>query len=353
MNKIAQCSTTTLKDQCVTLDQLQRPLQDLRISVIDQCNLRCPYCMPAVTKPLLYQFLKTDELLTFEEIERIARQCAELGVRKIRLTGGEPLLKENLADLIHRLNQIEGIDNIALTTNGIYLSQYARVLKEAGLGRITVSVDTLNEEIFRILSGNRGSVRQVLEGIREAQRQGFSPIKINAVIQKNINEKDILDLARYFRGSDCIVRFIEFMDVGNANNWSCKAVVPSQDILNALDALFPLECTEPNYRGEVAQRYRYIDGQGEIGFVSSVSQPFCGDCTRLRLSADGTLYPCLFAGNGLPLRDCLRQGLEDSKLGEMISRFWRKREDHYSELRTSLQRQNIKREKVEMYKIGG
>ncbi|HEX7914569.1 MAG TPA: GTP 3',8-cyclase MoaA, partial [Rudaea sp.] len=276
-------------------DALARPLRDLRISVIDRCNFRCPYCMPEDQYAQDYEFLSKDQRLRFEEIERLARAFAALGVRKLRLTGGEPLLRRDLPHLVEQLARISGIDDIAMTTNGVLLPKFAQVLRDAGLHRLTVSLDTLDADTFRKLSGGRGEVAEVLAGIEAAERAGFSKIKLNCVVMRGVNDAQVLDLVERFRGTGYIVRFIEYMDVGTVNHWRGDAVVPSAELIARIGARWPLESLQPNYRGEVAERYRFADGAGEVGFISSVSQPFCGDCSRARLSADGKLYTCLFA----------------------------------------------------------
>ena len=335
-------------------DKLNRPIHDLRISVIDRCNFRCTYCMPEKEYSEHYQFLKKKEWLSFEEIFRLTQLFVSVGVTKVRLTGGEPLLRPGLSDLIRRLNQIPRIEDLALTTNGSLLIQQAQALKEAGLKRLTVSLDTLDEEIFYAMSGNLGSVEDVLEGIKGAERAGFKEIKINVVIQKGINEHTILDLVKYFKGTDHIIRFIEYMDVGNCNHWKSEFVVPSAEIVRRINEVFPLKLVKANYPGEVASRYQYQDGQGEIGFISSVTQPFCGSCSRLRLSTDGKIYTCLFAGQGTDLRTRLKEGASDEELLSIINSVWKKREDRYSETRFNLStsKSNPIR-KVEMFQIGG
>jgi GTP 3',8-cyclase len=334
-------------------DTLNRPLRDLRISVMDRCNFRCPYCMPRETFHEKYQFLRTAERLSFEEIVRLTRLFVPLGVRKLRLTGGEPLLRANLADLIGDLTNIPGIDDVALTTNGVLLAQHASELKAAGLKRITVSLDSLDQEVFAKMNGGLGRVEDVLSGIEHARRAGLDPIKINAVIQRGMNDHTALDLVERFRGTGIIVRFIEYMDVGNKNHWQPTLVVPSKELAARIDARWPLEPLERNYRGEVAERYAFKDGGGEVGFISSVTQPFCGDCSRARLSSDGKLYTCLFATQGTSLRDALRAGASDEEIGEIIRNVWLKRGDRYSEMRADLRRSADTQPKVEMYYIGG
>lgn len=334
-------------------DALRRPIRDLRISVMDRCNFRCPYCMPRETYHEKYRFLASAERLSFEEIVRVARLFVQLGVSKLRLTGGEPLLRANLADLIGDLTAIAGIEDVALTTNGVLLTQHAAELKAAGLKRVTVSLDSLDPQVFARMSGGLGSVDEVLDGIEHARRAGLTPIKVNAVIQRGINDATATALVEHFRGTDVIVRFIEYMDVGNRNAWREELVVPSKELLARISARWPLQALEPNYSGEVAERYAFADGGGEIGFISSVTQPFCGNCSRARLSSDGVLYTCLFATNGTSLRDSLRSGASDEQLLERIRAVWLGRADRYSELRARLRENAAGSPKVEMYYIGG
>jgi cyclic pyranopterin phosphate synthase len=334
-------------------DTLARPLRDLRISVMDRCNFRCPYCMPRETFHEQYRFLGSHERLSFDEIVRLARLFVQLGVRKLRLTGGEPLLRANLADLIGDLTAIAGVDDVALTTNGILLARYASELKAAGLQRITVSLDSLDREVFARMSGGFDGVDEVLEGIEHARRADLTPIKINAVVQRGVNDHTVLDLVERFRGTRVIVRFIEYMDVGNRNHWRSELVVPSKELAATIGARWPLKPLEPSYRGEVAERYAFADGAGELGFISSVSQPFCGGCSRARLSSDGVLYTCLFATHGTSLRDALRGGASDDALLELMRGVWLKRADRYSELRASVRHAAPEARKVEMFYIGG
>jgi GTP 3',8-cyclase len=334
-------------------DRLDRPLRDLRISVMDRCNFRCPYCMPREQFHEAYRFLKSSQRLSFEEILRLTRLFVAQGVRKIRLTGGEPLLRANLADLIGDLTGIAGVDDVALTTNGILLERHAAELKAAGLNRITVSLDSLDQEVFARMSGGFGGVSEVLAGIEAAQRADLTPIKINAVIQRGLNDRTVLDLVDRFRGTGIIVRFIEYMDVGNRNHWEADRVVPSKELAGLINARWPIEPMERNYRGEVARRYGFSDGAGEVGFISSVTQAFCGDCSRARLSSDGALYTCLFAANGTSLRDPLRAGATDEELSQLLRTIWFAREDRYSELRAKLRQDGGDHTKVEMYYIGG
>ncbi len=338
-------------------DTYGRPLRDLRISVTDRCNFRCPYCMPAELFGERYEFLPKPEILTFEEIERVARICVALGAHKLRITGGEPLVRAQLPRLIELLSGVEGVADIALTTNGSLLPQHAEALAAAGLRRVTISLDSLDPEIFEAMSGVGFKIERVLAGIEAAERAGLLPIKLNCVVQRDMNDGGLVELAKRFRGRNHIVRFIEFMDVGTLNGWELSKVVPAAEILARLDAELPLEPVEPNYPGEVAQRYRYRDGSGEIGIIASVSQPFCGDCTRARLSADGHLVTCLFAKGGHDLKTPMRAGATDAELAELIAGVWRRRDDRYSEQRASqtpdLARERGSGKKIEMYRIGG
>ncbi len=334
------------------VDTRNRPLRDLRISVMDRCNFRCPYCMPEDKYHKDFEFLKSSERLSFEEILRLAQVFAGLGVHKLRLTGGEPLLRPGIADLVGDLSRVPGIDDVALTTNGILLAQHAAGLKAAGLSRVTVSLDSLDEQVFLQMSGGRGSTGQVLDGIVAALTAGLTPIKINAVVKRGINEHTVVDLVERFRTTGVIVRFIEYMDVGTINHWQASDCVPSRELLAMIGARWPLTAVRANYHGEVAERYQFDDGMGEVGFISSVSEPFCGSCTRARLSSDGQLFTCLFASRGMDLKGPLRAGASDDELRALISGVWGAREDRYSELRAS-QRKGDKDDKVEMYYIGG
>ncbi len=330
-------------------DALGRPVRDLRISVTDRCNFRCVYCMPKEVYGRDYRFLERRELLSFEEIEHLTRAFAGLGVEKVRLTGGEPLLRRELERLVEMLAAIPGLD-LTLTTNGSLLPKKAQSLAEAGLRRVTISLDSLDDEVFRTMNDVDVPVERVLAGIEAAAAAGLAPVKVNMVVKRAVNEESVLPMARYFRGSGHILRFIEYMDVGHTNGWRLDDVVPAAEIVAAIDADLPLEPLEPNYPGEVARRYRYADGSGEIGVIASVTQPFCGACTRARLSAEGRLYTCLFATNGHDLRALLRGGATDAEVGEAISSVWRARGDRYSELR-SAETANLPR--VEMSYIGG
>ncbi|MDE2343082.1 MAG: GTP 3',8-cyclase MoaA [Betaproteobacteria bacterium] len=330
-------------------DTLGRPLRDLRISVTDRCNFRCTYCMPREIFGPDHAFLPRPELLSFEEVSRLARLFRDLGVNKIRLTGGEPLLRKQIESLIAQLAAIPGLD-LTLTTNGALLARKAQALKDAGLRRVTVSLDALDDPTFMRMNDADFKVAQVLDGIEAAQRAGFAPIKVNAVIQRGVNEHAVEELARHFRGSGVILRFIEFMDVGATNGWRMNDVVGAAEILGRLQQHWPLEPVDPNYPGEVAERYRYRDGSGEIGLIASVTQPFCRGCTRLRLSTDGRLYTCLFATEGVDIKTPLRAGADDETLVQTISRLWQQRSDRYSEIRTEA---GQSQHKIEMSYIGG
>jgi cyclic pyranopterin phosphate synthase len=332
----------------VVTDTLGRPLRDLRISVTDRCNFRCVYCMPKEVYGRDHRFLDRRELLTFEEIERLARVFAAHGVEKIRLTGGEPLVRRDLEQLVELLAGIPGLD-LTLTTNGSLLPQKARALADAGLRRVTVSLDSLDDGAFRALNDVDFPVERVLAGIDAAAAAGL-PVKVNMVVKRGANDGDVLDMARYFRGSGHTLRFIEYMDVGHTNGWRLDDVVSAAEIVRTIDAEFPLEPVEPNYRGEVARRWRYRDGAGEIGVIASVTEPFCGDCTRARLSAEGRLYTCLFAVRGHDLRALLRGGASDDELAAAVHRLWGARTDRYSEIRSERTRELPK---VEMSYIGG
>jgi cyclic pyranopterin phosphate synthase len=335
------------------LDRFARPLHDLRISVMDRCNFRCPYCMPKEQFHDNYRFLKSQERLSFDEIVRLSRLFATLGVRKLRLTGGEPLLRANLADLVGDLTAISGIQDIALTTNGVLLGQHAVDLHANGLRRVTVSLDTLDPVVFTRMSGGFAALDQVLYGIDAAIAAGLAPVKINSVIERGVNDHTALDLIERFRGKPVIVRFIEFMDVGNRNAWRPEMVVPSSELVARIGARWPMSPIGENYRGEVAQRWRFDDGGGEVGFISSVSQPFCGACSRARLSSEGKFYTCLFATEGLDLRAAMRAGANDAELLNVIRGKWLGRTDRYSELRDEFRRAEPQPRKIEMYYIGG
>jgi len=330
-------------------DRRGRALRDLRISVTDRCNFRCVYCMPKEVFGADYQFLDRKEILTFEEIARAARIFAGLGVEKIRLTGGEPLVRRNLEQLIGMLARIPGLD-LTLTTNGSTLKQKARALKDAGLRRVTVSLDAMDDAVFRRMNDVDFPVAKVLEGIEAAAAAGLAPVKINMVVKRGENESDILPMARFFRGTGHILRFIEYMDVGHTNGWRMDDVISAREIVSMIGREFPLEPADPNYTGEVAERWRYKDGSGEIGVIASVTQAFCRDCTRVRLSTEGKLFTCLFATAGHDLRVLLRGGASDGEIQDKIAAIWTRRDDRYSEIRSS---QTAKLEKIEMSYIGG
>ncbi|MEM9603990.1 MAG: GTP 3',8-cyclase MoaA [Pseudomonadota bacterium] len=333
-------------------DTLGRPLRDLRISVTDRCNFRCVYCMPREVFDKNHLFLPRRELLSFEEIERLVRVFAERGVRKLRLTGGEPLVRSDLERLIERLKRVPGVEDIAITTNASLITPTrARNLRNAGLDRVNVSLDALDDDTFKAVNDVNISVQTVLDGIAHCHDAGFEKIKVNMVVKRGMNHDDVLPMAQYFHGTGHILRFIEFMDVGNANGWQPDAVFSATDIVETVDAALPLEPVEPNYTGEVAKRWRYRDGGGEIGVIASVSQPFCGDCHRARLSAVGQLYTCLFASLGHDFRGLLRDGADDDALRDRLDAIWTHRSDRYSEVRASLAGTPIK--KVEMSYIGG
>lgn len=342
----------SLPAELPVLDQRERPLRDLRVSVTDRCNFRCRYCMPKERFAQDHVFLKHADILSFEEIERVARVFVGLGVKKIRLTGGEPLVRKHIENLIELLARLD-ID-IALTTNASLLAKKARVLRDAGLKRITVSLDAIDDATFRRMNDVDFPVAKVLEGIDSAAAAGFPTIKINAVVKRGLNEDAILPLARHFKGTGHILRFIEFMDVGSTNGWRMDDVITASEIIQTIGAEFPLEPVEPAYRGEVASRWRYKDGGGEIGVVASVTQPFCRDCTRMRLSATGELFNCLFAAQGFDLRALLRSEspVSDEELAKTVIALWRHRDSHYSEIRSN-ETANAAARKVEMSYIGG
>lgn len=334
----------------VLVDQFQRPVRDLRISVTDRCNFRCTYCMPKEIFGRDYEFLARDLLLSFEEMTRLATLFARRGVQKIRLTGGEPLLRKGIEDLISQLRAVPGVEDLTLTTNGSLLARKAQALAEAGLDRVTVSLDSLDDEVFMAMNDVGFPVSRVLEGIEAAAEAGLTPVKVNMVVKRGVNDGSIVDMAKHFRGTGHILRFIEYMDVGNTNGWCLDDVVPAHEIVERIGAAFPLEPVPPNYPGEVANRWRYEDGSGEIGVIASVTQPFCSTCTRVRLSAEGTLFTCLFAGRGTDFRALLRGGADDDEIGEVLDRVWRSRTDRYSEIRTQA---TADLPKVEMSYIGG
>ncbi len=317
----------------------------------DRCNFRCTYCMPKEIFGPDYKFLSRDEKLSYEEITRVASIFGRLGVNKLRLTGGEPLLRREVHKLVAMLATIPGVDDLTLTTNASLLARKAELLRDSGLNRVTVSLDALDDETFKKMNDVDHPVDQVLEGIGVAAEAGLGPIKINAVIQRGVNEHAVVDLARHFRGTGHIVRFIEYMDVGTTNGWRLDDVVPAAEMIEKLNAVFPVEPIAPNYSGEVARRYRYLDGGGEVGLIASVTQPFCGSCTRVRLSPDGSIFTCLFAGTGTDLKEPIRSGATDVELASLIDSVWRKRSDRYSEVRSS-QTVSIG-QRVEMSYIGG
>jgi GTP 3',8-cyclase len=331
-------------------DNFERPLRDLRISVTDRCNFRCPYCMPAEIFHEKFQFLQRQKLLTFEEIERLTRIIVRLGAVKLRLTGGEPLVRQEVTKLVAMLAQLDGVDDMAMTTNAFLLAKYAQDLKDAGLRRLTISLDSLDNAVFRHMNGEKADVADVLAGIEAAKEVGFESIKINCVVQRGVNDHTLVEMARWARDNGHILRFIEYMDVGTMNGWKLDDVVPAKEIAEKVDAAFPLERVKRNYSSETALRYQYKDGAGEIGIIASVSMPFCGDCSRMRLSPEGKIYTCLFATEGTDLKTPLRAGASDDEIEQIIRDTWGNRIDRYSEERTD----NTKdREKIEMYYIGG
>jgi cyclic pyranopterin phosphate synthase len=336
------------------LDMLGRPLRDLRISVTDRCNFRCVYCMPKEVFGRDFEFLPRELVLSFEEIQRIARAFVGLGAEKLRITGGEPLLRRELPKLVAELAELRTPDgrpvDLTLTTNGSALRALARPLAEAGLGRVTVSLDSLDDETFRRMNDVDFPVDRVLDGIAAAREAGLAPIKVNMVVRRGLNEDSVVPMARWARDEGLILRFIEYMDVGHSNGWRLDDVVPAEELVASIDAEMPLEPLDPNYQGEVALRWRYADGSGEVGVIASVTRPFCGDCTRARLSAEGKLYTCLFAVDGHDLRGLVRGGATDEELREAIARVWRARDDRYSELRTEA---TSDLPKVEMFAMGG
>ncbi|HET9835952.1 MAG TPA: GTP 3',8-cyclase MoaA [Rhodanobacteraceae bacterium] len=332
-------------------DALGRVLGDLRISLIDRCNFRCPYCMPEEAYPAGHAFLRARDRLDFGEIERIARVFVSLGVRKLRLTGGEPLLRRDVAGLVARLAAIEGVEDLALTSNGVLLPKLAQALRDAGLNRITLSMDSADPDTFRRMSGGRGELAEVEAAIAAAERVGFAPLKINCVVMRGVNDDGIFDVLERFRGSGHVVRFIEYMDVGTVNGWRSDRVVPGAELVRRIDARWPLEPL-PRNPSATARRWRFRDGSGEVGFINSVTEPFCGGCTRARLSADGELYTCLFAHTGHDLRGLLRAGESDEALRATVAGIWSHRGDRYSERRAELRAAGVL-EHVEMYRIGG
>ena len=335
-------------------DALGRPIRDLRISVTDRCNFRCIYCMPREVFGPGYAFVPRNELLTLEEISRIAQVFAMAGMRKVRITGGEPMIRRNLEHLIEMLDAIDGVEDISMTTNGSMLTLgRAQDLKRMGLKRLTVSLDALDDETFKRINDVDYPVSRVLDGIENARAAGFTGIKVNAVVRRGFNEHAVLPLAEHFRGTDCIVRFIEFMDVGETNGWNMKDVIPARELVRQIDARYALEPVSPNYRGEVAKRWRYRDSEGEIGFITSVTESFCGECSRARLSAVGKIYTCLFGTEGHDIRELLRAEASDAQLLRRLSEIWQPRTDRYSELRSQFLADSVARPKVEMSHIGG
>ena len=335
----------------MSLDSLGRPLRDLRISVTDRCNFRCTYCMPREIFGRDFEFLRREELLSFEEIAHLAQVFAQAGVEKIRLTGGEPLLRRDLESLVEMLAHVKGIRDLTMTTNGSLLTpEKAQALKDAGLNRISISLDSLDDRVFRSMNDVNFPVGRVLDAIAAADQAGLWPVKIDMVVKRGANEESIVDMAGHFRGTGHIVRFIEYMDVGTTNGWRMEEVVPSRVVVERIARQWPIEPVQPNYFGEVAERWRYRDGAGEFGVISSVTQPFCGTCTRARLTADGKLYLCLFATEGHDLRGLLRSRASDEELLAAIRAPWRTRDDRYSEIRSE---ETIGLQKVEMSRIGG
>ncbi len=333
-------------------DARDRPLRDLRVSVTDRCNFRCTYCMPREVFGADYAFVARDELLTFEEIERVVRTFAARGVRTVRLTGGEPLLRRDLARLVGMLAAVDGVDDLAMTTNGALLRDAAAPLAEAGLRRVTVSLDALDPQVFAAMADTRVPVTAVLEGLEAAAAAGLGPIKVNAVVRRGVNEHQIVPLVRLGRNHGYTVRFIEYMDVGETNGWAGSDVVPAAEIAAIVDAAFPTAPVAPSKDGETALRYRYRDGAGEMGIIASVTRPFCGACTRARMSPVGEIFTCLFAGSGTDIRTLLRSGADDAALQSFVGGIWQRRTDRYSEERVALGRAPSGR-RVEMSYIGG
>jgi len=330
-------------------DTRKRHLRDLRISVTDRCNFRCTYCMPKSVYDRDFKFLERTQLLSFDEINRLVGIFKDHGVEKVRITGGEPLLRKQLEKLLEMISVSHNLD-LTLTTNATLLKQKASTLLDAGLNRITVSLDSLDDHTFQIMNDMKVPVSKVLEGIEEADRVGFRPIKINMVVKQGVNDQHVVEMAKYFKGTGHIVRFIEFMDVGSTNGWQMSHVVPSKQLVSQINEVFPIEPVEPNYIGEVAERWKYLDGSGEIGFISSVTQAFCASCTRARLSAEGSIYTCLFATEGTDLRMLLRTGASDETISKVIGNLWQARADNYSEIRTA---ETASLRKIEMSYIGG
>ena len=335
------------------VDQFNRPMRDLRISVIDACNYRCTYCMPLKEFSDSYSFSGQKDRLNFDEITKLVRIFVGLGITKVRITGGEPLLRKDLPQLIAMIKAQGGIDDLAMTTNGHWLEKFAESLKSAGLMRVSVSLDSLNDGVFGAMNGRGFTPTRALTGIRKAKEVGFDPIKINVLVQKGVNDHGLIEIAKYFKGSGIIVRFIEYMDVGNRNGWKFKQVVPAAEIFRNINNVFPIIPKAKAYPGEVVNRYEYVDGSGEIGFIASVTRPFCQSCNRIRLSSDGVLYTCLFANDGTDLRTPMRNGATDPELEDIITNTWKERTDRYSELRAAQTSTKTSRQKIEMYQIGG
>ncbi|RWS44330.1 GTP 3',8-cyclase MoaA [Bacillus mycoides] len=331
-------------------DSLERPLQDLRISVIDRCNFRCTYCMPAEVFGTDYAFLQEECLLTFDEIERLARLFISMGVNKIRLTGGEPLLRKDLPKLIARLAKLDGLTDIGLTTNGIHLAKQARALKEAGLKRVNISLDAIEDHVFQKINGRNVSTKPVLKGIEAAKAAGLE-VKVNMVVKKGMNDSQILLMARYFKEQEIELRFIEFMDVGSTNGWNFEQVITKEQLIEKINRVYSIEPIKPRYFGEVAKLYRYVGSNAEVGFITSVSESFCSSCTRARISADGKFFTCLFGAKGMDLRTLLRENISDASLLKILKHTWEFRTDRYSDERTA--ESTNKRPKVEMSYIGG
>ncbi|PEK03524.1 GTP 3',8-cyclase MoaA [Bacillus wiedmannii] len=331
-------------------DSLERPLQDLRISVIDRCNFRCTYCMPAEVFGPHYAFLQEEFLLSFDEIERLARLFISMGVEKIRLTGGEPLLRKDLPKLIARLAKLEGLKDIGLTTNGIHLAKQAKALKDAGLKRVNISLDAIEDHVFKNINGRNVSTKPVLKGIEAAKAAGLE-VKVNMVVKKGMNDSQILHMARYFKEQEIQLRFIEFMDVGSTNGWNFEQVITKEQLIEKINRVYPIEPFQPRYFGEVAKLYRYVGSDAEVGFITSVSESFCSSCTRARISADGKFYTCLFGEKGTDLRTLLRENISDASLLKILQHTWRYRTNRYSDERTV--ESTNKRPKVEMSYIGG
>ena len=342
-------SNESSETKTAVTDTRKRHLRDLRISVTDRCNFRCTYCMPKSVYDRNFKFLERAQLLSFDEINRLVGIFKDHGVEKVRITGGEPLLRKQLEKLLEMISVSHNLD-LTLTTNATLLKQKASTLLDAGLNRITVSLDSLDDHTFQIMNDMKVPVSKVLEGIEEADRVGFKPIKINMVVKQGVNNQHVVEMAKYFKGTGHIVRFIEFMDVGSTNGWQMSHVVPSKQLVSQINEVFPIEPVEPNYIGEVAERWKYLDGSGEIGFISSVTQAFCASCTRARLSAEGSIYTCLFATEGTDLRMLLRTGASDETISKVIENLWQARADNYSEIRTA---ETASLRKIEMSYIGG